>query len=245
MQSAPIQSASQDHPSPVGRRIHVIGNSASGKSSLAKRLASALQADFVDLDALNWLPDWFGLNEHDPDELDRRFEHATRGDAWVAAGSYRQFAQRTFWSRLDSVIWLDLPMPLLLWRVLRRSWHRWRTKELLLGHQRRTVLAATCAVAQVRLPRVLDHQRSSSQAGDNARRHGRPALGAHSLLPTDVRARSRRVRVGRRGRTPPMIPVALPPESDKGLVRIALTTVRCASTQQTLRLLARVFDSPL
>lgn len=133
MQSAPIQCASQTPPSPIGRRVHVIGNSASGKTSLAKQLASALQADFVDLDALNWLPDWFALNENDPDELLRRFEHATRGDAWVAAGSYRQFAQRTFWSRLDSVIWLDLPMPLLLWRVLRRSWYRWRTKELLWG----------------------------------------------------------------------------------------------------------------
>ena len=133
MQSAPVERSLQTPPSPIGRRIHVIGNSASGKSSLAKRLAAALQADFVDLDALNWLPDWYGLNENDPDELLRRFEHATRGSAWIVAGSYRQFAQRTFWSRLDAVVWLDLPMRLLLWRVLRRSWQRWRTRELLWG----------------------------------------------------------------------------------------------------------------
>jgi len=113
--------------------VHVIGNSATGKSTLAKRLAAALDADFVELDALNWLPDWVGLNDTNPDELERRLELATRGDAWVVAGSYTRFAQRTFWPRLDTVIWLDLPVVLLVWRVLRRSWRRWRTRELLWG----------------------------------------------------------------------------------------------------------------
>ena len=31
------------------------------------------------------------------------------------------------------VIWLDLPVYVLVWRVLRRSWIRWRSKELLWG----------------------------------------------------------------------------------------------------------------
>ncbi|MCY3860197.1 MAG: adenylate kinase [Gammaproteobacteria bacterium] len=119
--------------SPIGRRIHVIGNSASGKTSLAKRLALVLDVDFVELDALNWLPNWVGLNATNPDELRRRFETATNGDGWIAAGSYTQFAKQTFWSRLDTVIWLDLPIPVLLWRVVRRSWRRWRSKQLLWG----------------------------------------------------------------------------------------------------------------
>lgn len=133
MPSTPNQCPSEARAPLIGRRVHVIGNSATGKSTLAKRLALALDADFVELDALNWLPDWVGLNDTDPDELERRFEHATRGDAWVVAGSYTRFAQRTFWPRLDTVVWLDLPVPLLVWRVLRRSWRRWRTKELLWG----------------------------------------------------------------------------------------------------------------
>ena len=120
-------------PSPVGRRIHVIGNSSSGKSSLAGRLAKALDADFVELDALNWLPGWVGLNETDPDELERRFRQATRGDAWVVAGSYSGFSQRSFWTRLETVIWLDLPMLVLLKRVVVRSWQRARSRELLWG----------------------------------------------------------------------------------------------------------------
>lgn len=119
--------------SPIGMRIHVIGNSASGKSTLARCLADKLEGDFVELDALNWLPNWIGLNESDPDELLRRFKDATQGDSWVVAGSYTKFSKQAFWSRLDTVIWLDLPVHVLLRRVLLRSWKRWRTKELLWG----------------------------------------------------------------------------------------------------------------
>jgi adenylate kinase family enzyme len=124
---------SRDDAEPIGRRVHVLGNSSTGKSTLGERLAGSLGVSFVELDALNWQPDWVGLNETDPAELERRFDEATSGEGWVAAGSYSQFAQRVFWPRLETVVFLDLPVPQLLWRVLRRSWRRWRTKELLWG----------------------------------------------------------------------------------------------------------------
>lgn len=118
---------------PIGTRIHVIGNSCSGKSTVANRLSQLLDAAFVELDALNWEPDWNGLNASDPAELERRIRAATEGERWVVAGSYTAFSQRTFWDRLHTVIWLDLPMPRLLLRVIRRSWRRSRSKELLWG----------------------------------------------------------------------------------------------------------------
>ena len=120
----------------IGRRIHVVGNSCSGKSVLGKQLATALQVPFVELDALNWRPGWVGLNETNPEEFERLIARATDGDdgdGWVVAGSYMSFSQRVFWPRLEMVVWLDLPMYQLIWRVLRRSWGRWRSKELLWG----------------------------------------------------------------------------------------------------------------
>ena len=117
----------------IGRRIHVIGNTCTGKSTLAARIARAIDAPFVELDALNWEPGWTGLNATDPRELERRIRAATAGDAFVVAGSYTDFAQRVFWSRLDTVVWLDLPLPQIVWRVLARSWRRWRSGELLWG----------------------------------------------------------------------------------------------------------------
>ena len=51
--------------STVGTRIHVIGNSASGKSTLGARLAQALDAAFVELDALNWWAQFMIWRKHD------------------------------------------------------------------------------------------------------------------------------------------------------------------------------------
>ena len=126
-----LDSVSPNHQ--IGRRIHVVGNSCSGKSVLGKQLATALQVPFVELDALNWRPGWVGLNETNPEEFERLIARATDGDGWVVAGSYMSFSQRVFWPRLETVVWLDLPMYQLIWRVLRRSWTRWRSKELLWG----------------------------------------------------------------------------------------------------------------
>ena len=121
---------------PIGKRIHVIGNSCSGKSTLAAQLADALGAPVVELDAINWQPGWVGLNATNPDELERRIREATRRERWVVAGSYKKISQRTFWPRLDAVVWLDLPLWLVVWRFLRRSWKRWRSRELVWGTNR-------------------------------------------------------------------------------------------------------------
>lgn len=58
---------------------------------------------------------------------------ATRGDSWVVAGNYLRFSRRLLWDRVGTVVWLDFPLPLLVLRLLVRSWKRWRTKELLWG----------------------------------------------------------------------------------------------------------------
>jgi len=113
--------------------VHVTGNTSAGKSTLGMQLADALGVPFVELDALNWLPGWVGLNATNPEEFERRIAEATEGDGWVVAGSYMTFSERVFWDRLETVIWLDLPLPLVLRRVLTRSWRRWRSRELLWG----------------------------------------------------------------------------------------------------------------
>ena len=122
-----------DKLSSIGQRIHVLGNSSSGKSTVGLRLSRALGVPFVELDALNWEPGWVGLNDTNPEELERRLREATTSDGWVVAGSYTGFSQRVFWPRLQTVICLDLPIPQLLWRMLTRSWRRWRSGELLWG----------------------------------------------------------------------------------------------------------------
>ncbi|MGH7288532.1 MAG: hypothetical protein ACREI8_11000 [Myxococcota bacterium] len=120
----------------LGTRIHVTGHSCAGKSTLAASLAEALGAPCVELDALNWLPGWVGLNETDPERLRGRIRRATEGDAWVLAGSYESFVEPLCWPRMHTLIFLDLPRWLLILRLLRRSWCRWRRRENLWGTNR-------------------------------------------------------------------------------------------------------------
>lgn len=119
-------------PSPIGTRIAVVGNTSSGKSTLASRLAHALDVPFVELDALSWEPNWVSLIETNPAEFERRLRDATAGDGWVVAGNYTA-TREIYWPRLHTIVWLDLPLPLVLYRVVKRSWRRWRSHELLWG----------------------------------------------------------------------------------------------------------------
>jgi len=119
--------------SPIGTRIIVTGSTSSGKSTLAERLARLLDVPFVELDALNWEPNWYDVSKQDPAEFERRILEATAGDGWVVAGSYSRFSKPLLHPRAETIVWLDLPLPLILRRVVTRSWRRWRTKELLWG----------------------------------------------------------------------------------------------------------------
>jgi hypothetical protein len=114
---------------PIGDRVIVVGMTCSGKSTLAQRLAQAIGAPFVELDALFWLPVWVEDEAGFPDKV----AAATAGDRWVVAGNYFGRTSPITWPRSDTVVWVDLDMPRLFWRVLRRSWSRWRSRELLWG----------------------------------------------------------------------------------------------------------------
>lgn len=110
---------------PPPQRLIVVGDSGSGKSTLAERLARALDAPFVELDALHWKPNWV---ESSDDELRPKLEAAAATERWVVAGNYRRIAEPTLWPHADLIVWLDLPLTLVLPRMVRRTWRRWRTQ---------------------------------------------------------------------------------------------------------------------
>ena len=102
------------------RRVVVIGTTGSGKSTLAERLAVRTGLRVIELDALFWGRDWQGA----PIELFRhRVERETRDDGWIVVGNYAQ-VRDLVWRPADTLIWLDLPLPLVMWRLLGRTLHR-------------------------------------------------------------------------------------------------------------------------
>jgi hypothetical protein len=106
-------------------RVNVVGTSCSGKTRLARELARRIDAPHVELDALFWGPGWTPV----PASTFRaRVDSAVAADRWVIDGGYSPIRDLT-WSRADTVVWLDYPMPLVLARWARRTVSRVRSGE--------------------------------------------------------------------------------------------------------------------
>lgn len=101
----------------VWRRIVVVGNTGSGKTTLARHLATVLQVPHVELDALFWEPNWTPAAV---DVFRGRVAAAVSGAGWVVDGNYGK-VRDLVWGRADALIWLNYPLWVNLWRLLRRS----------------------------------------------------------------------------------------------------------------------------
>jgi adenylate kinase family enzyme len=107
------------------RRINVTGTSCSGKTTLARELATRLGVPHVEFDALFWGPDWTPVP---PDVFRARLADALAVECWVADGGYAATRDIT-WSRADTVVWLDYPMSTVLARWAGRTVGRIRSRQ--------------------------------------------------------------------------------------------------------------------
>ena len=104
----------------AGRRLVVIGTSGSGKTTVAGQIASILGVPHIELDAYRNGPNWTIT----PDDLFReQLRVAVRGDEWVADGNY-SVARDVVWPRATTLVWLDYPMRLVMWRLFWRTMRR-------------------------------------------------------------------------------------------------------------------------
>ena len=90
---------------------------------------------YVELDALNWEPNWVGLNETNPELFRSRIANAVSADAWVIDGNYRE-ARDIVWPVATAVVWLDYPWRVVAWRLLTRTIGRLLTRRVLWGGNR-------------------------------------------------------------------------------------------------------------
>lgn len=104
-------------------RVVVIGSSGSGKSTLGRRLSEACGLVRVELDALNWGPNWLNRTIDAHEDFVRLIGAATAGDRWVTDGNYLKAMARTH-RRATHLIWLDYSRWVIMPRVIRRSFLR-------------------------------------------------------------------------------------------------------------------------
>ena len=106
-------------------RIAITGPSGSGKTTLAAELARTLGLRHVEIDALHHGPNWESCGV---EVLTERVRAATEGDGWVTDSTYHTMLGDLIVERADLLVWLDLPIPLVLWRLLGRTHVRSRDK---------------------------------------------------------------------------------------------------------------------
>ena len=95
----------------------IIGPGGAGKSTLANRLGRLLKIEVLHLDKLYWHAGWV---ETPKPEWRQTVEQLLERDAWIMDGNY----SGTLDIRLeacDTVIFLDMPRTLCVWRVLKRA----------------------------------------------------------------------------------------------------------------------------
>ena len=102
------------------RRINVKGTSGSGKTTFSRELARRLELPFVELDALHHGPNWY---QPSADEFSVRVREALEAlpDGWVIDGNYEGKLGSLVIDAADTIVWLDLPFPIKIRRLWRRT----------------------------------------------------------------------------------------------------------------------------
>jgi adenylate kinase family enzyme len=101
----------------------VVGTSGAGKTTLARHIAASLGLPHIELDAINWQPGWRDLTRHDPALFVSRVGEAIRAEGWVADGNYGP-VRDLVWQRATHLVWLDYDRPVIMRRVIRRTFAR-------------------------------------------------------------------------------------------------------------------------
>jgi len=106
------------------QRILILGRTGSGKTTLARQLAAAIDVPHVELDALYFGP---GFSTVPLPVLRERTTEAIAGERWVTDGN-KSAVRDLVWPRADTIVWLDYPVAVSLWRLGKRA--LWRTSVL-------------------------------------------------------------------------------------------------------------------
>jgi adenylate kinase family enzyme len=97
-------------------RVAIVGCSGGGKSTLARAMGDRLGLPVTHLDNLYWKPGW---TESRLEEFRPKVEAVAVEPCWIIEGNFTSASALRF-ARADTVIWIELPTLLCLWRAFSR-----------------------------------------------------------------------------------------------------------------------------
>lgn len=111
-----------------------MGNSGSGKTTVANAIAGALDLPRLEMD---WVMHRGGWDSGRGEQFRQEVAQFAKGDGWVIDGNYTSHGTREeVWPRADTVVWLDIPRWRVVPRVVLRTLRRVVRRETLWGGQR-------------------------------------------------------------------------------------------------------------
>ena len=148
------------------KRIHIIGGPGSGKTTLARRLASLLNIPFYELDVIGWEG---GVGAPRPLEVILGdISHIAVQPAWVTEGPLLEGTDELL-RAADGIVWLDLPWQIVEWRIVMR-------------HVRTSLAGTNRHRGLIKLYRFLASSREYYRSKDSIGGHTR-AYTANYLVP--------------------------------------------------------------
>ncbi len=97
-------------------RIAIIGSCGAGKSTLAKSLGQKLALPIIHLDSYYWRANWVETPKNEWDTLHQKL---LQGECSIIDGNYGSTMDIRL-EAADTIIWLDFPRNLCLWRIIKR-----------------------------------------------------------------------------------------------------------------------------
>jgi adenylate kinase family enzyme len=103
------------------KRVLVVGSGGAGKSTVARKLGERLGLPVIHLDAHYWNPGWI---ETPAEEWQERVRRLIAEPEWVMDGNYGGTLDVRL-AAADTVVFLDLPRIVCLWRIVTRAARYW------------------------------------------------------------------------------------------------------------------------
>lgn len=100
-------------------RMIIVGNSGSGKTWLAKKLAKIDGCPVIHLDHIFWEPGGFD-KPRASEEVTKMIGESKNQESWIAEGVFGELAER-FVERAQYFVWLDIDWPICRDRLLKRG----------------------------------------------------------------------------------------------------------------------------
>ena len=102
------------------QRIAIIGNGGAGKSTLAKKLGEKLNIPVHHLDKYFLNSNYENVTKP---EMGAIHEKIIANEKWIIDGNYKYTLESRF-ERADTIIMLDFPTWLCIWRIYKRTWRK-------------------------------------------------------------------------------------------------------------------------